>query len=192
VWRIVVRVAAITYALLFAVVGLVLWLCGALAGCAVDSAQDRGPATRSSTVNRSPTTARQVASTWPAADIQSGFPPPMCSRSMLVVEQNGPWWRFRADGWPGLQQCGPLVVVWGRDGDPREPIPLPVRTACTDLVIPPRAVEVLNFAFGNRWHYGPDLPPDVVALTAQLLSPQSADWQEPLAVTAVVTWMVVR
>jgi len=122
----------------------------------------------------------------------------MCSKSRLVVELNGPWWRFAAEGWPGLKQYGPLVVIWST-GTTREPQPLPVPTSCTPFVIaPPFVVDVLRGAFGNPWHHVAELaaigsqPGDQIGLCAQLLSPERGDWQLPLAVTPVSSWTMQR
>ena len=126
-----------------------------------------------------------------SSPFNGGAPPFACSRSILVVEQNGPWWRFRADGWPDLKQYGPLVVLWvPAPASDLALAPFPVPTACEPVMAGPWNIEVLRGAFGNPWHHRDDVPEEFNALTAQLLSSQAADWTLPLAVTPQVSWLV--
>jgi hypothetical protein len=111
-----------------------------------------------------------------------------CSPSVLVVEQDRGWFRWRMDPAPELQrpQTEPMILVLSQWWDN---IPSP-DLACGVLSVgaPFLLLETGLRSFGNRWKRVENVPEELrgFELHAQAFSPMLVDWTFPLAVTNVV------
>jgi hypothetical protein len=111
-----------------------------------------------------------------------------CSPSVLVVEQDRGWFRWRMDPGAGLQrpQTEPMILVLSPWVDN---IPSP-DLACGVLEVgaPFLLLETGLRSFGNPWKRVENVPEELrgFELHAQAFSPMLVDWTFPLAVSNVV------